>query len=179
MHLAAKGGVCVVGKTNKLRLHRRYIAAKGKVWSIRYVLLAATFLHRPSRTHNLEYRFGHSGKTVVIEIYFEQGPPIEKLIFATMVAGRSAVRGSSTRCRTGLSNNNSSTMYPAVVPSENITIRPFSPSFSTFSMFVLPFMTKSVPHRQAADYPVLLSLVARTDTPSRRTGSGVPEPQAE
>jgi hypothetical protein len=48
MHLAAKGGVCVVGKTNKLRLHRRYIAAKSKVWSIRYVLLAATFLHRPA-----------------------------------------------------------------------------------------------------------------------------------
>jgi hypothetical protein len=35
--------------------------------------------------HNLEYRFGQSGETVVSEIYFEQGPPIEKLIFVTMV----------------------------------------------------------------------------------------------
>src|ERR1035441_4360607 len=111
------------------------------------------------RTHNLEYRFGQSGETVVSEIYFEQGPPIEKLIFVTMVAGRSDFRGSSTRSRRGLSNSNSSTTYPAVVPSENITIRSSSPSFSAFSMcVVLSVMAKRITHCKAAEYPILLIL---------------------
>jgi hypothetical protein len=36
-----------------------------------------------SRTHSLEYRFGHSGKTAVSEIYIEDRAPTEKLIFVT------------------------------------------------------------------------------------------------
>lgn len=111
-----------------------------------------------SRTHNLEYRFGHSGEKVASEIYFERGPPIEKLILLTMIVGRSDFEGSSTRSRSGLNNSNSSTTYPALVPSEKVTIRPSSQSFSTFRMRVLLVMAKRIPHYQAGDCPILLIL---------------------
>ena len=111
-----------------------------------------------SSTHNLEYRFGHSGETVASEIYIEDGVPTEKLIFVTMVVGRSDSKGSSTSSRSGLSDSNSSTTYPAVVPSENVTIRPSSPSFSTFNMcIVLSVMAGRILHCQAADCPLLLT----------------------
>jgi hypothetical protein len=111
-----------------------------------------------SRKHNLEYSLGHSGEKVASEIYFERGPPIEKLILVTMVKGRSDFEGSSTGSRRGLRCSNSSATYPALVPSEKVTIRPSSQSLSTFSMVVLSVMTESVPHYQTGRCPILLIL---------------------
>jgi hypothetical protein len=44
------------------------------------------------------------------------------------------------------------------VPSEKVTIRPSSQSFSTFRMRVLLVMAKRIPHYQAGDCPILLIL---------------------
>ncbi len=45
----------------------------------------------------------------------------------------------------GLRNGNSSTTYPAIVPSENVIITPSTPSFSTLSMRISLVMAVRIP----------------------------------
>ena len=66
--------------------------------------------------------------------------------FGNQTVGQFESTGSLTDSRIGLSNSNSSATYPPVVPSENVTIRPSSPSFSTFSICIsLPIAKEHTP----------------------------------
>lgn len=101
-------------------------------------------------------------------IYLDYGAPIEKLILLTMVVDRSGSKGSSASSRNGLSNRNSSAIYPAVVPFKNVTIGPPSLSFSTFNMRVLSVMAEGIPQCQFFDCSILHILVCIFLVRSRR-----------
>ncbi len=75
----------------------------------------------------------------------------------TLGVGQLGFTGSLSASRMGLSNSNSSATYPAIVPSENVTITPSSPSFSTFSMMMASLMGKRIPLCQTSGCPILLS----------------------
>lgn len=73
-----------------------------------------------------------------------------------MVSGKTMDRGwlkvvqsatgavSLTASRMGLISSNSSTTYPHIVPSENVTISPSSPSYSALRMCISPDMLESL-----------------------------------
>jgi hypothetical protein len=68
--------------------------------------------------------------------------------------------GSSTCSRRGLSSSNSSTTYPAIVPSENATVRPSSPSFSTLKMCMSSPMQREYLSAKLRQCPRLLTHAA-------------------
>ena len=61
-----------------------------------------------------------------------------------------------TRSRTGLRCSSSSTTYPPVVPSENVTTIPSLPSNSTASIWISPFIRRLLHWEGMADCSELL-----------------------
>ena len=115
-----------------------------------------------------------AGDLAECEIYIELEALIGKPFSLEMVAGRFDLNGFSTRSRKGLSNSNSSMTYPPMVPSENVTIMPSPPSFSTLSMCVssvrvLSVMVDRISQCQFFDYSILLILVYTFWVRSRRS----------
>lgn len=81
-----------------------------------------------------------------------------RLTFSNPYAPSTAAARILTGSRCGLMSSSSSTTYPEMVPSENVTTKPSSPSLSTFTILICSGMRGSVVQLWTDNCSFLLTL---------------------